>query len=343
METRKILTGITRFFIVIFLLMSAGCKTDPGSQDQRIPVILDTDANNELDDQHAIAYMLQNQEVFNIVGITVNTTRNGGYIGEHYREAMRILTLFNQEDNIIVRRGADTTFAEIREHLDTPGYDGEEAVEFIIAEAMKFEGLDEQLVLIPIGKLTNIALALEKEPAIADNVRVVWLGANYPEPGEYNLDNDTTALNYILEKEVPFEIVTVSYGRETGTSHILVSLPEIDSVMPGLGPQSETSITGRHGGTFSNFGDYSVNLFHHIDLYGDPPSRSLFDLGAVAIVKNPEWAVPRSVPAPFYGAGGWVDRPGNDREIILWEHFNRDSIVNDLYRSLGKPVMGTSL
>ena len=53
-------------------------------------------------------------------------------------------------------------------------------------------------------------------------------------------------------------------------------------------------MTGRHGGAFTNFGDYSVDLFEHIDLYGDPPSRALFDMAAVAIVKNPAWATLRS-------------------------------------------------
>jgi hypothetical protein len=38
-------------------------------------VILDTDANNELDDQHAIAYLLFNGQVFDVEGITVNRTR----------------------------------------------------------------------------------------------------------------------------------------------------------------------------------------------------------------------------------------------------------------------------
>lgn len=336
MKPPKVLRFFTFSIVVLGLAIFAGCRNDAGNSGERIPVILDTDANNELDDQHAIAYMLQNQEVFDILGITVNTTRNGGYIEEHYREAMRILTLFNEQENIVVRRGADTTFAMIRENLGVPGFDGEEAVEFIIAQARKYRGKSEPLVLLPIGKLTNIALALEKEPGIADNIRIVWLGSNYPESGEYNLENDTSALNYLLEQDVRFEIATVSYGRNTGTSHILVTLPEIDSVMPGLGPQSHQSIEGRHGGTFDHFGDYAVSLFHHIDLYGDPPARSLFDLGAVAIVKNPGWAASRSIPAPFYGAGGWIDRPGNTREIILWEHFERDSIVHDLYHSLGK-------
>ena len=38
---------------------------------------LDTDANNELDDQHAIAYLLANENYFDVEGMTVNTTTDG--------------------------------------------------------------------------------------------------------------------------------------------------------------------------------------------------------------------------------------------------------------------------
>jgi purine nucleosidase len=68
---------------------------------------------------------------------------------------------------------------------------------------------NQKLVLLPVGKLTNIALALMKEPAIAEKVRIVWLGSNYPEPGEHNQDWDIESMNYILDVDVPFEMVTV--------------------------------------------------------------------------------------------------------------------------------------
>ena len=60
--------------------------------------------------------------------------------------------------------------------------------------------------------------------------------------------------------------------------------------MPGKGPRIRVQVTGRHGGKFATFGDYSVNLFDHIELSGTPPSRALYDMAAVAIVKNPAWA-----------------------------------------------------
>ena len=61
---------------ILMALFLLGCFTN----NQKTRVILDTDANNELDDQHAIAYMLFNGDYFQVEGITVNRTFNGGDI-----------------------------------------------------------------------------------------------------------------------------------------------------------------------------------------------------------------------------------------------------------------------
>lgn len=69
--------------ILIILFLTAGCNiaSDTGNSESKgIPVIFDTDANNELDDQHALAYLLLNEETFDVLGITVNATRSGGEI-----------------------------------------------------------------------------------------------------------------------------------------------------------------------------------------------------------------------------------------------------------------------
>jgi purine nucleosidase len=310
--------------ILCLSLFLQGCNTS-GS----IPVIFDTDANNELDDQHAMAYLLLNDGVFNTIGITVNATRNGGEIGEHVKEAERVLMLCNKQGEVPLYAGANKNFNDIRSHLNEAGFDGQEAVDFIIREAMKKR--KEKLVLLPVGKLTNIALALEKEPAIADRVRIVWLGANYPEPGEYNLDNDVPSMNYVLQTKVPFEMVTVRYGSTTGTAAVAVTLQEVKETMPGLGPVAEEAIIGRHGGSFTNFGDYSVSLFEHIDYYDEQKSRSLFDVAAVAIVKENSWATATEISCPLYVDGEWVEQADNPRKIIVWENFNKEKIIADFY------------
>ncbi len=325
-------------FIVIVL---SGCAKESSDiakgTSQKIRVILDTDANNELDDQHAIAYMLFSGDVFDVEGITVNKTYYGGEVEKHLEEAERVVKLCGLSSQVKVYKGASGSFDEIKDFIDEPDFDGFEAVNFLIARAKtKSAG---KLVLLPVGKLTNIALALEKDPSIVSQVRIFWLGSNYPEPGEYNQDNDHSALNYILETVNDFEIAVVRYGKPSGTDAVRVTLTDIKNNMPGKGPHISVPVVGRHGKKFINFGDYSINLFENIELHGNPPSRALYDMAAVAIVKNASWATPYKIPSPTLVNGKWINRPENSKKIIIWENFNKEKILQDFYHCMEKYVL----
>ena len=302
-------------------------------QEKKLPIILDTDANNELDDQHALAYLFFNDETFDIKGITVNTTYNGGEIDQHYDEAKRIADLCDVSGKYPILKGANGNFDELKAGAQSETLDGKTAVDFIIEQAHKTK--KEKLIVAAIGKLTNVALAIEKDPSIKEHIKLVWLGSNYPEPGEYNQENDIPSLNYLLEQDLDFEIVTVRYGKKSGSDAVKVSLNEVREKMVDMGPEVEP-VMGRHGGSFTNFGDYSIELFSKIDLYGDPPSRALFDLVALAVLKNSQWGEKRSIPAPTVVDEKWVDRPQNQKRITLWENFDRKAIINDFYESLSQ-------
>ncbi|MEM9848188.1 MAG: nucleoside hydrolase, partial [Bacteroidota bacterium] len=153
-------------FILLFFLMACGEKaadtstettaeSNTTATEQSIPVIFDTDANNEIDDQHALAYLFFNQATFDIKGVTVNATDNGGDISGHYAEAKRVMELCDVADEIPLFVGANADFEDIRTNLAAADFDGHAAVNFIIETAR--EARDEKLVLIPVGKLTNIA------------------------------------------------------------------------------------------------------------------------------------------------------------------------------------------
>jgi inosine-uridine nucleoside N-ribohydrolase len=318
----------------VLLLPAAMLAAQPA---RRIPVIVDSDANNELDDQHALAYVLLNGDTFDVKGVTVNATRGGGDVREHYEEARRVMALCGVS-GIPLHAGANGSFDAIRPTMRQPDFDGRAAVEFIIARA-EAQPAGTPLVLLPIGKLTNIALALARAPGIAKKIRIVWLGSNYPAPGEYNQDNDPEALRYVLSIDVPFEMVLVRYGTPSGTDAIRVTPDEVRTKFAGRGPHATAPVMGRHGEAFSTFGDYSVNLFAHIRFDRTPPSRALYDVGAVAIVKQPAWAKSRQQGAPALVGKTWEDRADNPRKIVIWENFDRDAIVADFVRTLEKPVI----
>jgi hypothetical protein len=113
--------------------------------------------------------------------------------------------------------------------------------------------------------------------------------------------------------------------------------------MPGKGPHISTPVIGRHGGTFTNFGDYSVNLFQNIYYHDDPPSRALFDMAAVAIVKNPFWAKQQKIPKPELINGKWRERPNHPNHITLWENFDKEKIIDDFFSSMENYVFDQSI
>jgi purine nucleosidase len=100
-------------------------------------------------------------------------------------------------------------------------------------------------------------------------------------------------------------------------------------------PRSTEPVTGRHGGTFLTFGDYSVSLYKHAPQHGEPPFRSFFDVGAVAVVKNPAWADAVEMPCPQLKGPNWVDRPDNPLKMILWENFDSAAIMADFFNTMG--------
>ncbi len=293
-----------------------------------IPVILDTDANNELDDQHAIAYMLFNPDIFDVKGITVNETYAGKELQMHVEEANRVVDLCNWKDKVPVIPGASGQYHEIVTTLQQPAFDGQEAVNFIIEKARASS--ESKLILIPVGKLTNIALALAKAPDIASKVKVIWLGSNWPEPGEYNLENDTTAIAPLLNNpDLELEILTVRYTKSTGTTAVSVSVEEIRKTMAGLGPTVDP-IPGRHGGSFNCFGDYSIELFTK---YGDD-TRPLFDVCTLAILKNPDWAEKVVVNGVSFDGKNWGESGDMGRTVVFWEKFDKQAIIDDFYSTM---------
>jgi hypothetical protein len=321
--------------LVLFTIVLISCTNKNSNQEKnqrKISVIFDTDANNELDDQHALAYLLFSGNTFNLKAITVNATYNGGDINEHVVEAQRVVDLCGITDKVEVIKGANNDFKTIKSQIDSTNFDGHKAVNIIIEEAEKVK--NEKLIILAVGKLTNVALALKKEPSIESKIRLVWLGSNFPESGEYNLENDIEAMNYLLKSNMDLEMVTVRYGKTSGTDAVRLTKEEAPVLMKGLGVQLKVPVEGRHGASFYNFGDYSVNLFENCHYYGNPPSRALFDMAAVAIVKNPKWGMSKEIGSPIMVDEKWILQPKNNRKIKIWENFNEEKIINDFVFSI---------
>lgn len=307
---------------------ASAAVTDVPAPPAKPHIVLDTDANNELDDQHAIAYLMWNGDQWTVDGLTTNATFNGGPIAEHTAEAKRVLH-FVDMPNVPVYDGATGTLEEILPHIKEPQYDGKAAVDFILQRSHQAD----PFIIIAVGKLTNVALALAVDPTLAQRARLVWLGSNWPyNTREYNEAGDPPSVNYVLDSEIPMDIVTVRGTDQGGTHMVRVNKQAFQKSMAGVGPKV-SPIEGRMGGSFTTFGDYSVALFEQMK----DDVRSLFDMAAVAVVKNPAWAETITLSAPTIVGKEWHERPGNPRKVRFFVNFDRDAIIKDFHDTVNAP------
>lgn len=87
------------------------------------------------------------------------------------------------------------------------GYnDNNESVNKIIEVALK----NKKTYIMAIGAITNVALAIKKEPKIIDKIEVIWLGGNelgYEDNLEYNFRQDVEAVRIVFESKVKLTIL----------------------------------------------------------------------------------------------------------------------------------------
>ena len=130
-------------------------------------------------------------------------------------------------------------------------------------------------------------------------------------------------------------------GKETGTAAVSSNRAEINSIMPGKGPLANKTVIGRHGDSFDRFGDYSVSLYNNIQTYDEAGTRPLYDMAAIAIIKDPSWAEKKEIPAPILVDGEWQERPDNPRKVFIWENFNKEAIMGDFFDRMENYVLVT--
>lgn len=113
-----------------------------------------------------------------------------------YEEAEKILKLTGIDD-VPLFTGSSHEIGDI-DHL--PPSDG---ADFIIQEALRED--EKPLFVCLLGALTDLAIALKKEPKIAERLTAVWIGGgDYPDGGdEFNLKQDIRAAQMVFGSAVP--------------------------------------------------------------------------------------------------------------------------------------------
>lgn len=193
------------------------------------PTILDCDPG--LDDVMAI---LLAARTLNLVGITV--THGNAPLSATIRNARQIVELAALTDIPVVAGMARPLLRTPYYALDVHGEGGLggvslpepevalhalHAVDFIIAQSHQAPGLQ----LVPTGPLTNIAVALQKDPSLPERVSQICLMGgstgigNTTASAEFNIYADPEAAHIVFTSGIPIKMVGLNVTRQVLATH----------------------------------------------------------------------------------------------------------------------------
>ena len=171
-----------------------------------VPVILDTDIGDDIDDTWALAMLLGLPKKIDLKLIVTST----GNTPEKTRLTAHILERAGRTD-IPIATGVKTSAAAHNQlawvgDWDIGGYSGEVIDDGVAALTDAVNTSREPVTILAIGPQTNLAEALRRDPAIAGNARVVAMAGSIhlgyrdsPEPAnEYNIRADVEAAREVL-------------------------------------------------------------------------------------------------------------------------------------------------
>lgn len=282
-------------------------------------VILDTDTYNEIDDQFALAYMIANPQKLNVKAIYaapfLNQKSSDPKDGmeKSYNEILKVLSLIGDKRSIDVYKGSEKFLCDEKTPVISP------AAEHLAKTAMEYDS-NNPLYVVAIGAITNIASAILINPAIIDNIVVVWLGGNalhWHDTKEFNLYQDVASARIIFGCGVPL----VQLPCAGVVSSFTISEAELNQWLAGK----------------NKISDYLArNTVEEANSYakGSPWTRVIWDVTAVAWLIDGRFFCERFEKSPIPEYDGHYAYDCNRHFIKYVYHINRDALVKDLFEKL---------
>ena len=284
-------------------------------KEEKLNVILDTDIGNECDDQFAMSYLLKYQDKFDINAITIapyehkkfNKTIKENQLNS-YDEVLKIAKLMNVNLNGKVFKGSEGFILQ--------GYnETNDAVNKIIEIALN----NNKTYILAIGAITNIALAIKKEPKIIDKIEVVWLGGHsflQNNNNEFNFKQDIQAVKTVLNSKVKLTIVPC----KNVASNLRTSIYELNHYLKDK----------------SKLCNYLIDKFYNDGYHGIQERRALWDVAVVAYMVNKYWFTSNEVNVPNINDDTSYELTNNEHKITMVNYLDVDRILTDLFRKIGE-------
>ncbi|MBZ5634744.1 MAG: nucleoside hydrolase [Acidobacteriia bacterium] len=295
------------------------------SAQARIPIILDTDIGDSIDDALALAFALHSPEL-DVRAVTTVIDD----VESKTRLAWKMLGIYNRRD-IALAMGApepllDPTmsaaskeFAVLTRNDTIPDTARKRAAELIVDIVLQSRA---KITIVAIGPLTNIALAIKTDPRIKNNIeRIVIMGGAYlSSEAEYNVKRDRAAAEIVFHSGVPVTAVGLDV-----TSQCKLREKDLDRLRMALDPASI----------------FLVRLLELAEEQTHEPNPTLYDPLAIAAVFRPdllEWQA-GTVDVPLSGPGQTVFKPAAGSKTQVGVKVNApaflDLFVGRVTRGLG--------
>lgn len=281
---------------------------------EKLNVILDTDTYNECDDQFALAYMLKSQDIFNIEAITVapysHKERNETVISgreKSYNEILKICKWLNFDTTNKVFKGAEDYICN--------GYNKtSDAVNKIIEIALK----NDKTYIMAIGAITNVALAIKKEPKIIDKIEVIWLGGHSLLQNnnlEFNFKQDVNAVKMVFESKVNLTIIPC----KNVASNLRTSVYELNHYLKDK----------------SELCNYLIDRFYNDGYHGIQERRIIWDISVIAYMLNKDWFTSKVISCPNIKEDTSYELTTNNHKITMVNYIDVNKVYDDLFKKLG--------
>ncbi len=274
-----------------------------GQAQARIPIILDTDIGDSIDDALALAFALHSPEL-DVRAVTTVIDD----VESKTRLAWKMLSIYNRRD-VALAMGASEPLLdpaasvaskefEVLTRSDTiPDSARRRAVDLIIDTALQSRG---KITIVAIGPMTNIALALKTDPRIKNNIeRIVIMGGAYlSSESEYNVKRDRTAAEIVFHSGVPITAVGLDV-----TSQCKLREKDLDRMRLADDPA----------------GNFLIRLVDLAEEQTHDPNPTLYDPLAIAAIFRPDLLDMQAgtVDVPLSGPGQTVFKLGTSSKTQI--------------------------
>ncbi len=288
------------------------------SAQTRVPIILDTDIGDSIDDALALAFALRSPELEVRAVTTVIDD-----VESKTRLAWKMLGIYNRRDIALATGAAepllDPTMASTSNEFQVltrndviPDAARQRAADLIINTVLQARG---KITVVAIGPLTNIALALKTDPRIRNNIeRIVIMGGAYLRPEtEYNVKRDRAAAEIVFQSGVPITAV----GLDVAVNCKLRD-QDLDRMRAAIDPA----------------GMFVTRLLDLAEQQTHDPNPTLYDPLALAAVFRPDLLEMQAgtVSVPLDGPGQTIFKPQASSKTQVAVHANVQAFL-DLFSS----------